>query len=70
MKVAALCAPFLALGLMHVLQRLEAWALRDGETTPTRTRPATSGQLAPTDPWVRQRAVPRRQSQAKASNHG
>jgi hypothetical protein len=69
MKVAALCAPFIALGLMHVLQRLEAWALQDREATGTSRRTATSGPRGTSGPRVRQRAVSRRRSQGEASKH-
>jgi hypothetical protein len=72
-KALALSAPIVALGLMHVLYRLEVWAL-DGRGervagAAVRAR-ATGGRQAPPQSALRRRAVPQRQSQAKASNHG
>lgn len=70
MKAFALAAPVLVIGLMHLLQRLEAWALRENVPgVPLKPAPSPFDRPAATTP-LRQRDVPERHAGEEASTHG
>ena len=70
MKAFALAAPVLVIGLMHLLQRLEAWALRESVPgVPLKLVPSPLDRPTATSP-LRQRDVPDGPAGQEASTHG
>lgn len=70
MKAFALAAPILVIGLMHLLQRLEAWALRESVPgVPLKPAPSPFDKPPAGSP-LRQRDVPDHHAGEEASNHG
>lgn len=70
MRGAALLAPVVVLGLVHLLQRLEVWATDTNQRTISRLRAIGPVEAERAARSLRQTSVSQRQLEEEASHHG